>query len=79
MKKISKVCKDKIAYIDETGIDKYFCRRYAYAPKGQAVHTKISGRKFGRINIIAAQIGKEIVAPMQYKGTTDSTLFEYWF
>ena len=22
---------------------------------------------------------KEIVAPMQYKGTTDSRLFEYWF
>ena len=79
MKKISKVCKDKIAYVDETGIDKYFYREYAYAPKGQAVHSKISGRKFGRTNIVAAQIGKEIVAPMQYKGTTDSTLFEYWF
>lgn len=79
MEKISKICKDKIAYVDETGLDKYYYREYAYAPKGQAVHSKISGRKFERTNIIAAQVGKEIVAPMQYKGTTDSMLFEYWF
>lgn len=79
MEKISKVCKDKIAYVDETGLDKYFYREYAYAPKGQAIYSKISGRKFERTNIVAAQIGKNIVAPMQYKGTTDSILFEYWF
>lgn len=79
MKEISDIPKDKIAYVDETGLDKYFYREYAYAPKGQAVHSKICGRKFGRSNIVAAQIGKTIVAPMQYTGTTDSTLFEYWF
>ena len=79
MKDISEIPKDKIAYVDETGIDKYFYREYAYAPKGQAIHSKIYGRKFGRTNIVAAQIGKNIVAPMQYTGTTDSILFEHWF
>ena len=28
---------------------------------------------------MAAQIGKKILAPMQYDGSMDSTLFEYWF
>lgn len=51
----------------------------ACAPKGQAIHSKISGRKFVRTNIAAAKAGKEIAVPVQYKGTTDSMLFEYWF
>lgn len=28
---------------------------------------------------MAAKLGKRLVAPMQYDGTTDGTLFEIWF
>ena len=52
---------------------------YAYAPRGEKVYERISGRKFKRTNIVAAKLNNTIVAPMQYSGTTDSTLFEYWF
>ena len=40
---------------------------------------RISGRKFQRTNIVAAKLGDKIIAPMQYKGTTDAPLFEHWF
>ena len=40
---------------------------------------KISGKKFKRINIVAGICMEEWVAPMEYGGTTDSVLFEFWF
>ncbi len=30
-------------------------------------------------NIVAAKMGNKILAPMQYNGTTDAPLFEFWF
>lgn len=61
------------------GIDSYLYREYGYAPKGETVIGKISGRKFKRTNIVAAKLGKHIIAPMQYDSITDCTLFEFWF
>jgi len=39
----------------------------------------VSGRKFKRVGIVAAKIGKSIIEPLKYEGTMDSTLFEAWF
>lgn len=54
-------------------------REYAYASRGKKVYGEIFGRKFKRTNIVAAKINDKIIAPLQYSGTTDSILFEYWF
>ena len=70
---------EKIAYVDESGIDECLHREYGYAPRGEKVMESIPGRKFQRTNIIAAQMGDQIIAPMQYNGTTDAPLFEFWF
>ena len=66
-------------YVDETGIDQYLYRPYARAPKGLPVEGKISGRKYERTSIVAGQCQESIVAPLQYSGTMDSVLFEFWF
>lgn len=79
LKEIEGIPKEKIAYVDETGLDSYFYREYAYSLRGEAVHAQIPGRKFQRTNILAAQMGSEILAPMQYAGSTDAVLFETWF
>lgn len=79
LNKIADIPKERIAYVDETGIDSYLYREYGYAPRGETVSGKIPGKKFQRTNIVAAKLGKHIVAPMQYNGMTDSTLFEFWF
>ena len=70
---------EKIAYVDECGIDTYLYREYGYAARGQKVFSRISGRKYKRCGIVAAQMNGRILAPWQYDGTMDSSLFEFWF
>ena len=76
---IKDVPPEKIAYVDECGIDTYLYREYGYAPHGQKVFDQISGRKYKRCGIVAARMANQILAPFQYSGTMDSTLFECWF
>ena len=54
-------------------------RTHGYAPRGQQIGAVISGRKYKRESIVAAQLGKKIVAPLTYSGTMNSSLFETWF
>ena len=65
--------------MDECGIDTYLYREYGYAPRGQQVLGQISGRKYKRCGIVAAKMADRILAPFQYSGTMDSTLFAFWF
>jgi Transposase and inactivated derivatives len=77
--KLKYLAPQQIVYIDECGIDQYLYREYARAPRGRRIVTKISGRKFKRTNIVAGLCQGKWVAPMEYAGTTDSILFEFWF
>jgi len=70
---------EKIAYVDETGIDTYLYREYGWSLRGQPLIGSVSGRKFKRVGIVAAQMNGCIVEPLQYDGTMDSALFEAWF
>lgn len=79
MYEIADIPPENIAYVDETGIDCYLYREYGYGPRGQLVHDRIKGRKYMRTSIVAAQMGKEIIAPCQYTGTMNHELFENWF
>lgn len=54
-------------------------REYGWAPRGEQITAVVSGKKFQRLNIVSAKMGKKIVAPFVYDGTTDSALFECWF
>jgi transposase len=39
---------------------------------------KTSGKRFLRTNIVAAQCGKRILAPMTFRGSCDTNLFIAW-
>ena len=54
-------------------------REYCYAEKGRTVIGRVSGKKYHRVSIVAAKMGKSILAPLQYEGTMDGLLFETWF
>lgn len=71
--------KENFVYIDESGINSYLHREYAYSKRGKKVYDKIKGRKFKRTNIIAAKYGKKIIAPMQYDTAMTGEFFEGWF
>ena len=65
-------------YVDESGFDEYYSREYGYAPRGEKVIGKISGRRFARTSIVAAQKGRETIAPFAFSGSMDGGLFEGW-
>jgi transposase len=65
--------------VDETGIDTCLHREYARSARGRPVAGVVSGRKFRRCSIVAAQMDKRVIEPLQYDGTMDSQLFEAWF
>ena len=70
---------ESIVYVDECGIGQYLYREFAYSSRGQKVVAKISGKNFKRTNIVAGICQGAWIAPMEYYGTTDSVLFEFWF
>lgn len=78
IKELSKIDKESIIYIDECGVDSGLYREYAYAPKGEKVVAKISGKRPERVSIIAGKIGKKIIAPMAFSGYTNSSIFELY-
>jgi len=79
VEKLKSISPECLVYVDETGIDRCLYREYARAPLGEKVFAKISGRKFKRTNIVAGICQGKWVAPLEYPGTTDSVLFEFWF
>ena len=79
MEQIRDIPVNQIAYVDETGIDTYLSREYGWSERGKPLMGLVSGRKFKRTGIVAAQLGKSIIEPLQYSGTMDSALFETWF
>ena len=69
----------EIAYVDETGIDTCLYREYGWSERGTPLMGIVVGHKFQRTGIVAAQMGRAILAPLAYDGTMDSLLFETWF
>ena len=55
LEQIQDIPPEKIAYVDECGIDTYLYRKYGYAVRGQPVFGRIRGRKYKRCGIVAAR------------------------
>jgi len=64
--------------LDESGINTSVYREYARAERGQRVIGNRRGRKYQRVNLLAAKSGKEIIAPLMVTGTVDTKVFESW-
>ncbi|MDR1066757.1 MAG: transposase [Clostridiales bacterium] len=79
LEQIRDVLPESVVYIDETGIDTFLHREYAYSKRGEKVIERISGRKYRRLGIVAAKIGEKIMSPLQFNVTMDGRLFEFWF
>ena len=77
--KIGAIHKDRLVYLDETGIDSYMYRPRAWSYKGRYIYEKLSGLRYRRVGTAAALCGGNIVEPMQYDETMDAYLFETCF
>jgi transposase len=79
VRRIKRISSKNLIYVDEAGINQCLFREYARATRGKKVVGEISGKKFKRTNIVAGICCGKWVAPLQYDGSTDSVLFEFWF
>jgi transposase len=76
---ITGITETKRYYVDESGINKYLYREYGYALRGVKVYGKVQGKKFERLNIVAAKCGDKIIGQCEYRCNMNSALFELWF
>lgn len=53
-------------------------RDYAWSERGLPVIGERAGKRFARESFVAGLVNKNIVAPLCYQGTMDSTLFNFW-
>lgn len=76
--KINGIPEDQLVFLDESGIDTFLYREYGRAKRGEKIMAEVAGKKFERQSIVAAQCGKNILAPLGYHGTCDAKLFNFW-
>lgn len=65
-------------YIDESGFEASTFRPHAWSSRGKKVHGERSGKTRPRTSLIAGKRGKELLAPVLFAGTTNSTWFNHW-
>lgn len=51
---------------------------YGYAPVGERVYGLKSGRRQGRVNMIAGYRNGEVIAPFTIEGSCNRSVFEIW-
>lgn len=76
MEEISKISKEDLVYVDESGIDSRIYREYARSKRGVKVFADVTGKRLSRKTLIAGQVGKSLIAPFRFEGYTNSVVFE---
>ncbi len=71
---IAGIPKDKLVYIDESGIDSTDRKQRGWGQKGQVLGEKKSGKSYQRTNIIAGCVNGERIVPLVFNGSCDTKL-----
>jgi hypothetical protein len=69
---------ETIVYVDEAGMDNREDYGYGWNEKGQRFHALKSGRRQGRVNMIAALCQGQLMAPFTIEGSCNRSVFEIW-
>ena len=67
-----------LVYVDESGMDERDNYGYGYSPCGERFYDLKSGRRQGRINMIAGYRDGQLIAPFTVEGSCNRTVFETW-
>lgn len=65
-------------YVDEAGMDERDDYAYGWSPAGERVYGLKSGRRQGRVNMIAGYRNGQLIAPFTVEGACNRTVFEIW-
>lgn len=69
---------EEIVYIDEAGMDNREDYGYGWNQRGNRFHALKSGRRQGRVNMIAACCNGKLFAPFTVEGACNRNVFETW-
>lgn len=75
---VANMPKDKLVYIDESGIDATDRKQRGWAKIGQVLEGKKSGKCYQRTNIIAGYVNGDTIAPLVFNGSCDTKLVVQW-
>lgn len=64
-----------LVYLDECGIPQNLYREYGWAPRGEEVFGKRTGKREKKLNLIAAYTGHQLQSPFLYEGVMNTALF----
>jgi transposase len=69
---------EAIVYVDEAGMDNREDYGYGWNSRGERFHALKSGRRQGRVNMIAALCKQQLLAPFTVEGSCNRSVFEIW-
>lgn len=75
---VAQIPPEHIIWVDETGIEQQMHRPYAREIIGKRAISNISGKRVPRTTLIAGYVQGNLIAPMHFKGTTDTEMFNVW-
>jgi isftu1 transposase len=80
MEQIAAIASEKLVFCDEMGVDDNITPLYGWSKQGVRSYGERAGYKKQRVSIVAAyQHGiKKLIAPMEYSGYTNTSLFVQW-
>ena len=65
-------------YVDESGMDERDDYDYGWCERGRRFEALKSGRRSGRVNMIAAYCQRNLMAPFTIEGSCNRVVFETW-
>ena len=65
-------------YVDEAGMDSRDEYSYGWNQRGERFHALKTGRRSGRVNMIAAWCAQHLLAPFTVDGACNRVVFETW-
>lgn len=64
--------------VDESGMDERDNYGYGWSPAGERFHGLKSGRRQGRVNMIAGYRAGQLIAPFTVEGACNRSVFAIW-
>jgi hypothetical protein len=75
---LASVAPEQIVSTDEAGMDSRDDYAYGYSPQGECLYALNSGRRTGRVNMVAGWCQQQLLAPFTIEGACHRTVFETW-
>ena len=74
---IEEISPSDIVYFDESRIDSFVHKEFGWSVHGEKVMGEVSGKRFARESFVAGLYRKEILAPLCYSGTCNTSVRYY--